>query len=154
MRAFLLRGIAVLIVIWPVTLAAEPLQPLSIKTEAGAVSFEVEIADTPATRRTGLMYRKYLPPDRGMLFLFDQPELASFWMKNTEIPLDIMFISETGRIEKIAENTEPFSMDHIRSDGDVAAVLEINGGLSEKLGIAVGDFVQHPFFGVTPALLP
>lgn len=92
------------------------------------------------------MYRRHLATDHGMLFDYDPPVAVGFWMKNTYIPLDIIFIANNGKIIRIAENTIPFSLDHIPSGGRIRGVLEINGGLSAKLGIKVGDKVRHRLF--------
>lgn len=123
---------------------AAPLEKLTIDTADGPRSFRVEIADTPEERGRGLMFRESLPPGEGMLFLLDAPEPITMWMKDTLIPLDMIFIGPDGRILRIAARTEPYSLDHIPSGGDVIAVLEINGGLAATLGIAVGDRVRHP----------
>jgi uncharacterized membrane protein (UPF0127 family) len=90
----------------------------------------------------GLMFRTELADNRGMLFPFDDVRPASFWMKNTVIPLDIIFVREDGTIANIAVNTVPYSMDPVTSDGPVAAVLELRGGLTRELGINAGDRVR------------
>ncbi|MFP3942763.1 MAG: DUF192 domain-containing protein [Alphaproteobacteria bacterium] len=110
----------------------------------GEHCFGVEIADSPEERSRGLMHVRHLEADRGMLFLFEHARIQSFWMKNTYIPLDIIFIRPDGRIENIAARTEPLSERSVYSSAAVQAVLEINGGLSEKLGIRPGDLVRHP----------
>jgi Uncharacterized conserved protein len=92
------------------------------------------------------MYRKELPEGRGMLFDFQREQEVSFWMQNTYIPLDMLFIRADGRILRIAENTEPLSTRMIPSGGPVRAVLEVIGGTARKLGIAPGDRVGHPIF--------
>jgi uncharacterized protein len=97
--------------------------------------FSVEIARTPAEQAQGLMNRTSLPADGGMLFPFPTPKFASFWMKNTFIPLDILFIRADGSIDRIAENTIPESLEPIVSGGEVAAVLELAGGTAARLGI-------------------
>ena len=106
--------------------------------------FKVELAISEADRERGLMFREQMADDAGMLFLFRGRELRAFWMKNTLIPLDMLFIDYDGRIVKIHENAKPGSLDSISSDFPVTAVLEINGGLSRKLGIKAGDIVRHP----------
>ncbi len=90
----------------------------------------------------GLMYRTKLAPDRGMIFPFDPPRDASFWMRNTLIPLDMIFVRADGSIANIAANTVPYSEEPVPSDGPVAAVLEIAGGRSAELGIKAGDKVE------------
>lgn len=121
-------------------------QTLEIATKTGVHVFAVEIADNDADRAKGLMYRKELPEGRGMLFDFHREQEVSFWMQNTYIPLDMVFIRGDGRILRIAENTEPLSTRLIPSGGPVRAVLEVIGGTARKLGIAPGDRVALPIF--------
>jgi uncharacterized membrane protein (UPF0127 family) len=121
-------------------------QTIEIASKTGVHSFSVEIADNDAERAKGLMYRKELPEGRGMLFDFHRDQEVSFWMQNTYIPLDIIFIRGDGRILRIEENTEPLSTKLIPSRGAVRAVLEVIGGTSRKLGIAPGDRVASPIF--------
>ncbi|PTD17095.1 DUF192 domain-containing protein [Sphingomonas fennica] len=121
---------------------AEDLVPLTIATSSGARSFLVEMARTPAEQERGLMFRTELAADRGMLFPYDPPQPASFWMKNTLIPLDMIFIRRDGTIARIAENTIPESLQPVPSGEPVGAVLEIAGGGAAALGIAVGDKVS------------
>ncbi len=113
-------------------------------SEGGAIRFSVEIADTPEMRAQGLMHRTDLPESAGMLFVFDPPQMVSFWMKNTPLPLDIIFVDESGVVSGVAARTTPFSEDSIPSDGEVRAVLEINGGLSDRYGIGPGAELRHP----------
>ena len=117
---------------------------VAISASSGDHCFGVEIADSARERMRGLMYVRHMESDRGMLFLFDEPEEQSFWMKNTYISLDIIFIAPDGRIANIAARTEPLSENSVPSVGPVTAVLEINGGLAEKLGLTAGDRVRHP----------
>lgn len=115
-----------------------------IKTGDGKTyEFEVELALTYAAVNKGLMYRQTLDERSGMLFLFGKSEPRMFWMKNTLIPLDIIFIKEGGRIHHIHKNAVPLDETPISSQGDVIAVLEINGGLTSELGIKPGDTVIH-----------
>ena len=116
--------------------------PLSIRSATGVHRFTVEVARTPQEQAAGLMHRQSLAPDRGMLFPYDPPQPASFWMKNTLIPLDIIFIRADGTIARIAANTVPLSLDPVPSLEPVAAVLEIAGGRAAELGIAPGDRVE------------
>jgi hypothetical protein len=116
----------------------------------GPVAFRVELALTPEEQARGLMFRPSLPREAGMLFVYDPPRKARFWMKNTMIPLDMIFIDETGRIESIAERTTPYSLSTHESEGPVRGILEINGGLSDALGIAPGAQVVHPAFEAAP----
>jgi uncharacterized membrane protein (UPF0127 family) len=126
---------------------ATGLEPLAIVGGGGQRHlFQVEVMRTPETRARGLMHRKYLPGDRGMLFDFGQVEPVSMWMQNTYIPLDMLFIRADGTIARIAEQTEPLSVRTIPSGEPVLSVLEINGGVAAKLGIRPGDKVEHPLF--------
>lgn len=109
--------------------------PVTMTQDGKQHVFSAEVAATPAQQEQGLMYRKALAPDAAMLFPFPQPKFASFWMKNTLIPLDIVFIRRNGTIDKIAENTVPMSEIPIASGGEVAAVLELAGGTAERLGL-------------------
>ena len=108
------------------------------------IHVSVEIADTNEKRALGLMYRRELPESHGMLFLFSRQELQSFWMKNTPLPLDILFIDSSLTIVGIARNTTPYSEKPIPSDKPAQFVLEVNGGFCQRHGIAVGDHVQLP----------
>ena len=118
--------------------------PVVVATADGEHLFRAEVADTTEERSRGLMFREELAPDAGMLFLFDPPRRVSFWMKNTYISLDMLFIDATGRIVHIAERTEPETLDGHGPEQRVRAVLEINGGLADRLGIRPGDVVRAP----------
>jgi uncharacterized membrane protein (UPF0127 family) len=126
--------------------AAVDLQPLEIASKGGVHVFAVEMALTPEEQAKGLMFRRSLPEGQGMLFDFQREQPTSFWMKNTYIPLDMIFIRADGRILRIAENTVPLSEALVPSGGPVRAVLEVIGGTAKKLGIAPGDRVAHPIF--------
>jgi uncharacterized membrane protein (UPF0127 family) len=128
----------------PVRAAGE--QTLEIASKTGVHVFSVEVVANDADRAKGLMYRRELPEGRGMLFDFHRDQEVSFWMQNTYIPLDMIFIRGDGRILRIEENTEPLSTRMIPSRGAVRAVLEVIGGTSRKLGIAPGDRVASPIF--------
>lgn len=121
-------------------------QTLEIATKTGVHIFSVEIVDNDADRAKGLMYRRELPEGRGMLFDFHRDQEVSFWMQNTYISLDMIFIRGDGQILRIEENTVPLSTRMIPSRGAVRAVLEVIGGTSRKLGIAPGDRVASPTF--------
>jgi uncharacterized membrane protein (UPF0127 family) len=121
-------------------------QTLEIATKQGVHTFTVELANTDEERSRGLMNRRELPEGRGMLFDFKQDVNVTMWMKNTYIPLDMIFIRADGRIQRIAENTEPESTRVIAAGAPVRAVLEVIGGTARKLGIAPGDRVAHPMF--------
>lgn len=140
--AFILFGL--LVAVGPVRPAG--LQSLEIASKTGVHVFAVEMAENDAERAKGLMFRKELPEGRGMLFDFQREQEVSFWMENTYIPLDMIFIRGDGRILRIVENTEPLSTRIIPSGGPVRAVLEVIAGTARKLGIASGDRVGHPIF--------
>jgi hypothetical protein len=120
------------------------LQTLEIASKTGVHVFSVEVVDNDADRAKGLMFRKELPEGKGMLFDFQKDQNVSFWMENTYIPLDMLFIRGDGRILSIAENTEPLSTTIIPSGGPVRLVLEVIAGTARKLGIAPGDKVASP----------
>jgi uncharacterized protein len=117
------------------------LVPLEIRGASGTHRFTVEVARTVAEQARGLMFREALAPDAGMIFPFPSPRPASFWMKNTLIPLDMIFVRADGTIARIAANTVPGSLDPVGVSEPVAAVLEIAGGRAAELGIAEGDRV-------------
>jgi uncharacterized membrane protein (UPF0127 family) len=120
---------------------------LTIVSATGPHRFTVEVAETPAQMEQGLMFRKTMPPDAGMLFDYKTPTLATMWMRNTLIPLDMLFVDAQGRIVNIQERAVPQSLDVISAAAPVRAVIELNGGTAARLGIAPGDRVQHPIFG-------
>lgn len=116
---------------------------LTIANATGEYQFNVEVVDTPESRAKGLMFRTSLAPDAGMLFDFKEERPVSFWMQNTLIPLDMIFIRRDGTIANIHVNARPLDPTSIPSDGPVAFVLEIPGGRSAELGIKAGDTVLH-----------
>ncbi|MDD5586964.1 MAG: DUF192 domain-containing protein [Alphaproteobacteria bacterium] len=121
---------------------------LTIETGDGkTAAFNVELAETPEQQRQGLMFRRSLPQDSGMLFLFKSAAPVDFWMKNTLIPLDMIFVREDGAIAKIAARTVPHDLTKISSGEPVSGVLEINGGEAERLGLKPGDKVLYPALG-------
>lgn len=138
--------VAFFVLLSPAPGSAVDLHSLEIVSKSGVHSFTVEIADNDATREKGLMFRRSLPEGSGMLFDFHQAQDVGFWMQNTYIPLDMIFIRADGRIHRISENTEPLSTKTIRAGAPVRAVLEVIGGTARKLGIAPGDRVAHPIF--------
>ena len=140
--AFVLFGL--LVAAGPVRPAE--LQTLEIASKTGVHAFSVELVENDADRAKGLMFRKELPEGRGMLFDFHRDQDVSFWMENTYISLDMIFIRGDGRILRIAENTEPLSTRMIPSGEPVRAVLEVIAGTARKLGIAPGDRVGHKIF--------
>ena len=117
---------------------------LTVVSANGEHRFTVEVVDTNETRQKGLMFRQSLAPDAGMLFDFKSSHQVSFWMRNTFIPLDMLFIREDGTIANIHVNARPQDPTSIPSDGPVMFVLEIPGGRSKELGIKAGDTVRHP----------
>jgi uncharacterized protein len=126
---------------------AQALEALSIVTQGGQrQNFQVEVARNDADRAQGLMFRRSMAPDQGMLFDFGRIEPVSMWMQNTYLPLDMLFIRPDGTIARIAANTEPLSTRTIPSGEPVLAVLELNAGTSAKLGIKPGDRIEHPLF--------
>ncbi|MGK2923491.1 MAG: DUF192 domain-containing protein [Methyloceanibacter sp.] len=131
--------------------AAAGTDTLVLKTESGEHSYTVEIADTDRERATGLMFRRSLPEKSGMIFLYDPPQRVGMWMRNTYIPLDMVFITAEGTVRRVEADTEPFSTDLIRSGGEVAAVLELNAGQAAKIGVKPGDRVVFPGLGTETA---
>jgi uncharacterized membrane protein (UPF0127 family) len=119
---------------------------LIIETSNGPAQFTVEVAGDPGRQSRGLMFRESLADNHGMLFDFPRPEPVEFWMRNTLISLDIIFIGEGGHILNIAERTTPRSDDPVPSVGPVRGVLEIRGGRAEELGVRPGDRVRHRIF--------
>lgn len=120
---------------------------LTIVSATGPHRFTVEVAETPAQMEQGLMFRRSMAPDAGMLFDYKTPTVATMWMRNTLIPLDMLFVDAQGRIVNIRERAVPQSLDVISAAAPVRAVIELNGGTVARLGIAPGDQVQHPIFG-------
>lgn len=123
--------------------AGPTLLPVVIRTAKGSHRFDVEVAVTPQEQNKGLMFRKELGPASGMLFPMDPPRTASFWMKDTLIPLDMLFIGADGRIINIRERAVPGSTATIESAGPARAVLELNGGTAARLNLKAGDRVRH-----------
>jgi hypothetical protein len=138
----------VLVLVALVGVTAQGAEPdsLEIVTSTGRHAFQIEIANNDATRERGLMDRRYMAADRGMLFEFDREAPVSFWMKNTYIPLDMIFIAPSGVVTHIAANAEPLSERVIPSGGPCIAVLELAGGTAASIGLKVGDKVHYPFF--------
>ncbi len=124
---------------------------LTIVSSAGRFEFQVELATTPDQRAYGLMFRESLSDDHGMLFDFGHPQPVAMWMRNTYIPLDMLFIHADGRIGRIVHEAQPLSDTVLDSGEPVRAVLELRGGLTTELGIEPGDRVAHRLFGKSSA---
>ena len=143
--------LALLLTALPASMAYTQLQSfptasLAIVTASGTHKFTVEVATTPAQQEQGLMFRQHLAPDAGMIFDFSTPQTTSFWMKNTWIPLDMLFVDARGRIVTIHERAVPGSLAPIGPATPVRAVIELNGGTAARLGIKPGDRVIFPIF--------
>lgn len=145
-RGALLIAAAFAIVALPVAAIAQTLEAVTLVTSSGRHTFQVEVMRTPEQRARGLMFRRFMPQDRGMLFDFERVEPVSMWMQNTFIPLDMVFIRADGTVARIAEQTEPLSTRTIPSGEPVLGVLEINGGVAARIGLKPGDKVEHPLF--------
>jgi uncharacterized protein len=120
---------------------------LSIQTEDKIHKFSIEVAQTDRQQRQGLMFRRQLAADAGMLFIYSAPQVLTMWMKNTYLPLDMLFIAPDGRIVQIVKRTVPGSLQVISSGESAIAVLEVNGGTTSRLKIKKGDWVKHAAFG-------
>ncbi len=146
-RAALFLFVATLMIASP-AISAPPDTPgtLVIRTSSSDVTFEIETASTPGEQARGLMFRRSLAGNAGMLFTYNDARIIGMWMRNTYISLDMIFIAADGRIAHIARETEPFSEETITSVARVTAVLEIAGGRADALGIRLGDQVLHPHF--------
>jgi uncharacterized membrane protein (UPF0127 family) len=139
--------LAVLLALSPAASAQEAvLEPLEIVTGSGTHRFSVEVMRTDEQRARGLMHRRFMPEDRGMLFDFKREEPVAMWMKNTYLSLDMVFIDKSGKVVNIAENTEPLSERIVPSSGPVLAVLELNAGTARRIGLKAGDRLRHPLF--------
>jgi uncharacterized membrane protein (UPF0127 family) len=132
-------------------LAHFPQSTLTIKSGKNSHVFQIWTADTPARKAQGLMFVRGLAADRGMLFVNEAPRVASMWMKNTYIPLDMVFIDANGKIAEIHANTTPHSLEIVSSRKPVLAVLELAAGEAAKRGLKPGDRVLHPALGTAPS---
>ncbi len=127
----------------PKALANFPQSTVTVTTTRGDHQFRVWVANTAALRSQGLMHVEALADDRGMLFVFDRPQLGSFWMKNTPLSLDIIFIRVSGEVESIAYATRPFSLEPVESNGLIATVLEVRAGTAARIGLRPGDRITQ-----------
>ncbi|MEM1076023.1 MAG: DUF192 domain-containing protein [Pseudomonadota bacterium] len=127
---------------------------VTLKGAWGEARFNIEIADDDAERAQGLMHRESMPMSAGMLFVYPKPQVLSFWMRNTLIELDMLFIDAQGVVRHIHHRAQPLDETPIFGGQDLTHVLEINGGLAERLGIGPGTQVQHPSFSPETATLP
>lgn len=131
-----------------------PQAEIEAQTASGKHRFQVWITADDPSRERGLMFVRELPPGRGMLFLFDYPQQAAFWMKNTHIPLDLVFIDPAGVVLNVAADARPFSLEPIPSKGEAIAVLEVPAGTARRIGLAAGDRISLPSLRTTGAAIP
>ncbi|WP_171207403.1 MULTISPECIES: DUF192 domain-containing protein [unclassified Ruegeria] len=127
---------------------------VALRNDAAEVRFDIELAVTPQERSRGLMFREEMPLRSGMLFVFDPPQRVAFWMKNTLIPLDMIFVDRQGTVTHVHEGAVPGDLTPIEGGDSVYAVLEINAGLSSRYGIVPGTEMQHEIFSQGPAIWP
>ena len=147
MTRFIASAIASLFLLLPAAYAQLETGPLKIVSGEQEHSFTVELANDPEEISTGLMNREEMAADAGMIFDFGQPRQANMWMKNTLLPLDMLFLDTDGSILAIARNAVPGSLRRITPGVPVKGVLELNAGVAEDLGLEPGDTVQHAIFG-------
>ncbi len=150
----LLAALALLFL--PTIAAADSCVPgtLDLKDADSTLRFTVEVADDEAERAQGLMFRKAMPKFSGMIFVYDTPQPVAFWMRNTLIPLDMLFFDGSGRLEAIKTNATPHDETPIPGGNDIRYVLEINGGLSRELGIEPGAVIRTPSLDQSTAAWP
>ncbi len=130
----------------PLVIDGREAEELWINTRQGRFRFTAEIADDDSERSSGLMFRQSMPPTHGMLFDFQETRQVIMWMRNTPLPLDMIFVDKSGRVVRIAERTTPFSDATIDSGEPVSFVLEINAGVSRLIGLKAGDHLEHRVF--------
>ena len=128
----------------------DPTNRMLVTTATGKHTFTLEIAKTNEERAKGLMFRKSMPQDHGMLFIFHDARPISMWMKNTLISLDMIFVSGEGMVTSIIQHTTPLSEEIITSDQPAQGVIEVNAGVAQKIGLAPGDKIHHPLFPIRP----
>ena len=127
---------------------------VSFRGNWGQAQFTVEIADDPQERGRGLMFREEMPKSSGMLFIYERPQAATFWMKNTLIPLDMIFLDATGTVRHVHHEAIPGDLTPIAGGDGILMVVEINGGLARRLGIDAGTQMQHPSIDAAAAVWP
>ena len=151
-----LAGLAMVLLLPGHALADAACAPdrVDLRWEGGRESFAVEVADDAAERAKGLMFRETMPLAEGMLFVYEAPKRPGFWMKNTLIPLDMVFVDPTGTVTRVHANAVPGDLNPIDGGDNVQYVLEINGGLAGKLGIAPGAVLRHPAIAASRAAWP
>lgn len=158
-RAGFLRPLLLRILLLPLALGAtsckteQPAQrtePGVVRMKVGSETFTLEVADTPQKQQLGLMHRKSMPPDRGMLFVFDDERERSFWMKNTHIPLDIIYVDAEGKVVSI-KPMEPLDETSVPSDGPAKYAVELNRGAARRVGVAPGEVLAIPEEAREPA---
>ena len=151
----LITGICAAVALSGTAVADEcALDRVTLKGDFGSISFRVEIADDAQERAVGLMNRESMPKLSGMLFVYDRPQALSFWMRNTLIPLDMIFVDPLGKIAKIHANATPLDESPIHGGDGLTHVLEIGGGLAAKFGISEGDILRHSSFNQNEAHWP
>lgn len=139
--------VLLVIPVWPGAAQQFERSTLQIKTADATHRFDIELALTPAQQARGLMFRRAMPADAGMLFVHPRDQVVNMWMRNTVLPLDMLFAAADGRIVRIVERTVPQSLDNISSGAPVRAVLEVNAGTARRLGVKPGDRLIHPLLG-------
>ena len=147
-------ALIVLLAVWPSSegqirspLYLNELETLVVRTTDGlSAQFKVVTVTTDADQAQGLMHIRHLPIDRGMLFSYSRSQVLSMWMKNTHVPLDMWFVDQRGQIQKVVTHTVPHSLDSIKSDTLVRAVIEVNAGLSTLIGVTEGAVIDHRVF--------
>lgn len=140
--------LALLLALFPVLAraGAGTFEPLTIVTKQGRFSFQVEVMRDRNEQRLGMMYRRALAPDKGMLFQYDKEQVSTFWMKNTYVPLDMIFITAAGTVHRIAEAVQPLSTQTVSSGAPVLGVLEVVAGTAKRIGLESGDRIEHEMF--------
>lgn len=151
---FALSVLAFLLFLADLTLAQCREDVVDLRGPWGQAHITVELAATDADRARGLMHREHLPASAGMLFLYDSPQPVAFWMKNTLIPLDMLFVDARGVVTRVHHQARPHDLTAIEGGDGIVAVLEINGGLAKRLGLGEGSDMRHPHFTAPDAVWP